>query len=110
MSIEKNMDKMIAEFFDRLWKNPNYLDMMGQMMKKNLTVQKQWNENMESLWKFWQLPNQSMQQRTLHQINTLLTEFRFEQEELNERLERIESDISALKSPAKTKAKGGSPS
>lgn len=118
-SHEKQMDKMVTEFFDRLWKSPTYLDFMGQVMKQNLTLQKQWNQNLESVWKFWQLPNQSMQQKTLHQINTLLTEWRFEQEELVERLDRIESDLATLKqepqdqSTAKktiTKSKGGSDS
>lgn len=112
MSREKEFDKTITSLFDSLWGSDAYLGWMGQMMKMNVEWRKQWNKNMESFLTIFQLPNQEMQQRTLHQITTLLTEWRFEQEELNERIGQIENDIAELKElarPAKS-GKGSSKS
>jgi hypothetical protein len=95
---ENQIDKMIGTFFDNLWSNPFYLDGMGKLMHNNLAMRQQWNKQMESLLSLWQLPNQQMQQRTLHQVNTLLTEWRFERDELNERLDGMEAELAALKS------------
>lgn len=55
---------------------------------------------METVLSLLELPNQKMQQKILHNVNTLLTEWRFEQEELKYRLEKIESDIEELKAKA----------
>ena len=61
-----------------------------------------WPVSRKQLWSFWQLPNQQLQQRTLHQINTLLSEWRFEQEELNARIEDLEGELAEIKSLLKT--------
>ncbi|HEY9843418.1 MAG: hypothetical protein ACAI44_39250 [Candidatus Sericytochromatia bacterium] len=90
-------DKLISTFFDRLWANEAYLGGMGQLMKQNFAMRQQWNKNLEQFWSLWQLPNQEMQQRTLHGVNTLLSEYRFEQEETNERLAKMEQDMAELK-------------
>lgn len=90
-------DKLITTYFDRLWANEAYLGGMGQLLKQSFAARQQWNKQLEQFWSLWQLPNQEMQQRTLHGINTLLSEWRFEQEETNERLSQMENDIAELK-------------
>lgn len=90
-------DKLITGYFDRLWANEAYLGTMGGLLKQSFAVRQQWNKQLEQLWSLWQLPNQEMQQRTLHGINTLLSEWRFEQEESNERLGKMEEDIAELR-------------
>jgi hypothetical protein len=97
MNRDQHFDKLVASYFDNLWSNKAYLETMGQLMKGQFALRQQWNKNVEQLLSFWQLPNQQMQQRTLHQINTLLSEWRFEQEELVSRLERIEQELASLK-------------
>lgn len=94
---DNHFDKLITTYFDRLWANETYLGGMGQLLKQSFAVRQQWNKNLEQFWSLWQLPNQEMQQRTLHGINTLLSEWRFEQEESNERLTQMESDIAEMK-------------
>lgn len=94
---DNSFDKLITTYFDRLWSNEAYLTGMGQLLKQSFAVRQQWNKNLEQFWSLWQLPNQEMQQRTLHGINTLLTEWRFEQEETSERLNQMEQDIAELK-------------
>lgn len=103
MNRDQHFDKLVASYFDNLWSNKSYLETMGQLMKGQFALRQQWNKNVEQLLSFWQLPNQQMQQRTLHQINTLLSEWRFEQEELSSRLERIEQDLAALKQAPEAK-------
>ena len=106
MSTRDNyFDKLITSYFDRLWANEAYLGSMGGLLKQSFAVRQQWNKQLEQLWSLWQLPNQEMQQRTLHGINTLLSEWRFEQEESNERLDqtnerlvKMEQDLAELKS------------
>lgn len=109
-------DKLITTYFDRLWANEAYLGSMGQMLKQSFAARQHWNKQLEQFWSMWQLPNQEMQQRTLHGINTLLTEWRFEQEETNERLGQMEQDIAEMKQlvaqmaaaePARAKAAAG---
>lgn len=97
MSREKEFDKAITTFFDNLWSNEAYLGWMGQLMKSSFTLRQQWNKNLMGLFELWQIPTQDMQQRTLHQLNTLLTEWRFEQSEMNERLSHMEQELAALK-------------
>lgn len=94
---ENYIDKLIGTYFDQLWRNPFYLNGMGQLMRNNLALRQQWNKQMETLLSLWQLPNQQMQQRTLHQVNTLLSEWRFERDELNDRLDTMEKDLAELK-------------
>ncbi len=96
-SRENHFDKLITTYFDRLWANEAYLGAMGGLLKQSFAARAQWNKQLEQFWSAWQLPNQEMQQRTLHGVNTLLTEWRFEQEEVNERLAKMESDIAELK-------------
>lgn len=96
-SRENQFDKLITTYFDRLWANEAYLGAMGGLLKQSFAARAQWNKQLEQFWSAWQLPNQEMQQRTLHGVNTLLTEWRFEQEEVNERLAKMESDIAELK-------------
>jgi len=110
MNRDQYFDKLVASYFDNLWSNNGYLETMGQLMKGQFALRQQWNKNVEQLLSFWQLPNQQLQQRTLHQINTLLSEWRFEQEELVSRLERIEHELASLKAAPEAKetaAKGG---
>ena len=95
-SRENYFDKLVSSYFDRLWANEAYLDTMGQLMKQSFSARQQWNKQLEDFWGLCQLPNQAMQQKTLHGINTLLSEWRFEQEESNDRLERMESQIAEL--------------
>ena len=94
---ENSFDKLITTYFDRLWANEAYLGTMGGLLKQSFAARAQWNKNLEQFWSLWQLPNQEMQQRTLHGVNTLLTEARFEQEEVNDRLAKMESDLAELK-------------
>lgn len=95
------VDKMVTKFFDNLWVNPTYLDLMSKNLDVTFELRKNWNKNMETVLSLFELPNQKMQQKTLHNLNTLLTEWRFEQEELKLRLDKIEKDIEALaKAPA----------
>lgn len=90
------VDKMVTKFFDNLWVNPTYLDLMSKNLDVAFDLRKNWNKNMETILSLFELPNQKMQQKTLHNLNTLLTEWRFEQEELKIRLDKIEKDIDAL--------------
>ena len=98
MKKDNYFDKVVSTYFDNLWESPIYLDMMSNHMNKMYEVRKQWNKNMESFLSIMQLPNQELQQKTLHTVNTLLYEWRFEQDELKSRIEKIEEDINTLKS------------
>lgn len=95
---ENQFDQLITAYFDRLWGNTAYLDTMGGLLKQSFALRQQWNKNLEQFWSFVQLPNQDMQQRTLHAVNTLLTESRFEQEEVQDRLGRLEEELAELRS------------
>lgn len=97
MKRDNYFDKVVSTYFDNLWESPAYLDMMGNYMNKMYEVRKQWNKNMEGFLSLMQLPNQELQQKTLHTVNTLLYEWRFEQDELKSRIEKIEEDIKVLK-------------
>lgn len=97
MKRENYFDNLVTTYFDQLWANPIYLNGMGQLMKGNFALRQQWNKQLEELLNLWQLPNQKMQQRTLHTLNTLMSEWRFEKDELQDRLEQMESDLSELK-------------
>ncbi|MFN8672393.1 MAG: hypothetical protein U0457_10005 [Candidatus Sericytochromatia bacterium] len=95
---EDLMDKFVTKFFDNLWTNSAYLDLVSKNLDMAFEAKKAWNKNMETMLAFFELPNQKLQQKTLHNVNTLLTEWRFEQEELKLRLDKIESDMELLKS------------
>jgi len=97
MKRDNYFDKVVSTYFDNLWESPAYLDMMGNYMNKMYEVRKQWNKNMENFLSVMQLPNQELQQKTLHTVNTLLYEWRFEQDELKAKIEKIEEDIKVLK-------------
>lgn len=96
-------DQFLTKYFDNLWANDAYLDVVSKNLDVMFEARKQWNKNMENLLNTFQLPNQQMQQKTLHTVNTLLTEWRFEQEELKLRLDKIEREIDELKA---SKAEG----
>lgn len=96
-------DQFLTKYFDNLWANDAYLDVVSKNLDVMFEARKQWNKNMEGLLNTFQLPNQQMQQKTLHTVNTLLTEWRFEQEELKLRLDKIEREIDELKA---SKAEG----
>lgn len=104
-SRENYIDKLIGRYFEQLWSNPFYLHSMGQLMRQHLLLRQQWNKQMENLLAFWQLPNQHMQQRILHQINTLLSEWRFERDELHERLATLERELVELKATLSNQAR-----
>jgi uncharacterized coiled-coil protein SlyX len=93
---ENYFDQLVTTYFDQLWANPFYLKGMGDLLKNSFTLRQQWNKQVEQLLSLWQLPNQDMQQRTLHTLNTLLSEWRFEQEEMNERLSALEGQLAEL--------------
>ncbi len=95
---EDQFDQLIANYFDRLWANPFYLSMMGTNLKNLFALRQQWNKQLEELWSLLQLPNQQMQQRMMHLLNTLTSEWRFEQEEMNARLSDIEAELAEIKS------------
>ena len=95
---EDQFDQLIANYFDRLWANPFYLNMMGSNLKNLFALRQQWNKQLEELWSLLQLPNQQMQQRMMHLLNTLTSEWRFEQEEMNARLSDIEAELAEIKS------------
>jgi hypothetical protein len=97
-SRDDQFDQLISTFFDRLWANPFYLNMMGSNLKNMFAVRQQLNKQLEELWSLLQLPNQQMQQRMMHLLNTLTSEWRFEQEEMNERLSAMESELAEIKS------------
>ncbi len=97
MKRENYFDKMVTTYFDQLWANPHYLNFMGKNLKNSFAMRQQWNKQVEKLWEIWQLPNQEMQQRTLHQVNTLVSESRFENEEVQERLDKMESELAEIK-------------
>lgn len=97
MKRDNYFDKVVGTYFDNLWASPAYLDVMSNYMNSLYQVRKQWNKNMEGLLALMQLPNQELQQKTLHTVNTLLYEWRFEQDELKSRIEKIEEDIKTLK-------------
>ena len=97
MKKDNYFDKVVSTYFDNLWESPVYLDAMGGYMNKMYEVRKQWNKNMENFLAVMQLPNQELQQKTLHTVNTLLYEWRFEQDELKSKIEKIEDDIKILK-------------
>jgi hypothetical protein len=90
-------DKFIGKYFDTLWNSEAYLDTVSKGIDMVFEARSQWNKNMETVLSFFQLPNQQMQQKTLHSLNMLLSEWRFEQEELKLRLDKIEKDIAELK-------------
>lgn len=95
---EDQFDQLIANYFDRLWANPFYLNMMGTNLKNLFALRQQWNKQLEELWSLLQLPNQHMQQRMMHVLNTLTSEWRFEQEEMSARLSDIEAELAEIKS------------
>ena len=94
---EDMVDKFVTKFFDNLWVNSAYLDLVSKNLDFAFEMRKAWNKNMETVLSVLELPNQKMQQKILHNVNTLLTEWRFEQEELKIRLDKIEQDIEMLK-------------
>jgi hypothetical protein len=98
MKRDNYFDKLVSTYFDNLWESPAYLDMMSNYMNSLYKVRSQWNKNMENFLSVMQLPNQELQQKTLHTVNTLLYEWRFEQDELKYKIEKIEEDIQKLKS------------
>ena len=108
MKRENYFDQLVTTYFDQLWANPFYLNGMGKLMKGNFALRQQWNKQLEELLTLWQLPNQKMQQRTLHTLNTLMSEWRFEKDELQDRLEKMESDLSELKELMLAQAKNTS--
>lgn len=101
---EDQFDQLIANYFDRLWANPFYLNMMGSNLKNLFALRQQWNKQLEELWSLLQLPNQQMQQRMMHLLNTLTSEWRFEQEEMNARLSDIEAELAEIKSLLKAQS------
>lgn len=105
MKRDNYFDKLVSTYFDNLWVSPPYLDMMSNYMNSLYKMRGQWNKNMETLLSLMQLPNQELQQKTLHSVNTLLYEWRFEQEELKSKIEKIEEDIQNLKSEKSTESK-----
>ncbi|MFN8575343.1 MAG: hypothetical protein U0354_00665 [Candidatus Sericytochromatia bacterium] len=98
MKRDNYFDKLVTTYFDNLWESPAYLDMMSNYMNSLYKMRTQWNKNMENFLSIMQLPNQELQQKTLHTVNTLLYEWRFEQDELKSKIEKIEEDIQNLKS------------
>lgn len=94
---EDQFDKLISTYFDRLWANPFYLNFMGTNLKQMFTLRQQLNKQLEEIWSLLQLPNQQMQQRMMHLLNTLTSEWRFEQEEVNERLAGLEAELAEIK-------------
>lgn len=101
---EDQFDQLISTYFDRLWANPLYLNLMGSNLKSLFSLRQQWNKQLEELWSLLQLPNQQMQQRMMHVLNTLTSEWRFEQEEMNERLSDIEAELAEIKALLKAQA------
>jgi hypothetical protein len=97
MKRDNLFDKFITTYFDSLWTNNAYLAFAGKNLDLLFDIRKQWNKNMEMLLAIFQLPNQQMQQKILHTLNTILAEWRFEQEELKYRLEALENEIKELK-------------
>jgi len=98
MKRENYFDNLVTSYFDQLWANPTYLKGMGDLLKNSFSLRQQWNKNVEQMLNLWQLPNQEMQQRTLHTLNTLVSEWRFEQEEVNERLDTLEKQMGEIRS------------
>ena len=97
-------DNFVTTYFDNLWTNSGYLDLMGKNLDLFFNAKKQWNKNMENLLNLLQLPNQTMQQKILHSLNTLIAEYRFENEEMKERIGQLEKEIKELKAKSvKTK-------
>ena len=94
---EDQFAQFIAAYFDRLWANPTYLGFMGKNLRELFELRKQFNHTFETLWGLLNLPNQNMQQRTLHLLNTLTSEWRFEQEETDARLSHLEEDLAEIK-------------
>lgn len=101
MKRENYFDKMVTSYFDQLWANPFYLNFMGQTLKNSFAVRQQWNKQLEKMLELWQLPNQQLQQRTLHLLNTLASEWRFEREEMQERMDKLEAEIQSLQALVK---------
>lgn len=95
---EDYIDNYITNFFDNLWQNNAYIDLMAKNLDIIFDVRKTWNKNLENILSFLQLPNQQMQQKILYNTNVLIAEWRFEQEELKRRLKHLEDEINALKS------------
>lgn len=102
---ENHFDNLMTAYFDQLWASPLYLKGMGDLLKNSFSLRQQWNKNVEQWLSLWQLPNQELQQRTLHTLNTLLSEWRFEQEETNARLEALESQLAELRALVAEKTK-----
>ncbi len=100
---EVALDRLIAGTADRLWQNPLLLKLMGKNVKEVLVLQQQWNQVLLDLWALLQLPNQQMQQRMMHLLQMLTTEWRFEQEDTRERLEKIELELAEIKALLKQK-------
>ncbi len=96
MKRDNYFDKFWGTYFDNLWSNNAYLDVMSKFINQSLDVRKQWNKNMEGLLSLFQLPNQEVQQKILHMVNTLVYEWRFEQDELKYRLTKLEEQINSL--------------
>ena len=90
-------DKFVTSYFDNLWNSNFYLDSMSKSLDTMFEMKKNWNQNMESMLSLLQLPNQQMQQKTLHALNSLTSEWRFENDELKYKIEKLEQEISELK-------------
>lgn len=94
---DNHLDKFLTNYFDKLWTSDFYLDGMSKGLDSMFEMRKQWNKNMETMLSLLQLPNSQMQQKTLHTVNTLLSEWRFENDELKLRIEKLEAEIAELK-------------
>jgi len=90
-------EKFLNSYFDLLWKSPAYLEIVSNILKVGFESRRQWNKNMESALTIFQLPTNRMQQRILYNINTLLNEWRFEQDDVKDRLSRIEEELKSIK-------------
>ncbi|MFN4152922.1 MAG: hypothetical protein ACK4IX_18405, partial [Candidatus Sericytochromatia bacterium] len=56
-------DQFLTKYFDNLWANDAYLDVVSKNLDVMFEARKQWNKNMEGLLNTFQLPNQQMQQK-----------------------------------------------
>lgn len=78
-------EKRTSDYFERLMRNPTFLNAMGGMMNAGYKNKIIVDKTLSALWKNLNLPNKRDQERTLHLLNELHSRIF----DLEERLEKI---------------------
>lgn len=79
-------EKRTSEYFEKLLRNPAFLNTMGGIMNSGYRNKVHFDRAMTAMWRNLNLPNKQDQERTLHLLN-----------ELHSRIYDLEEKITLLK-------------